>query len=262
MDYADEPSTQHSEQLAELEIQGDHPGEHMPAIAVPNNHILRRFNQAELLKLLPKMELIPLVLRDVLCEPDQDIEYVYFPESGLLSIITMVDSGAALETGTVGFDGFAGIPLVLGVGFSPAKTICQVEGKGWQMPASEFADEMKNNKTFSVLVHRYVQSFFNQCAQTSACNRVHTVEERCARWLLMTRDRCEGNTFTLTQEFLATMLGASRTGVNLVATTLQKAGLIKYTRGKLTILDRQALEDVSCGCYSAVNKATAKIDAL
>ncbi len=234
----------------------------MPATAHPHNQILSRLEQPELVRVLATMELVPLVLKQVLVMPDEPIEYVYFPESGIISVVTLVDTGAALETGAVGFEGLGGTPLILGVGFSPAKSICQLEGSAWRLPAHLFADEMGNNGKFATLVRRYFQIFFNQCAQNSACNCVHTVEERCARWLLMTRDRCEDDTFSMTQEFLASMLGVRRTGVNFIATTFQKAGLIKYKRGKVTILDREALAEMSCGCYAAINNAADKINAL
>ncbi len=234
----------------------------MISISAPRNQILSQLDQIQLSAFLSSAEMVELSLRQIIYAPNEPIGHVYFPESGLVSIITPLSEGTALESGVIGKEGFAGLSIALGVGFCPAKAICQVEGNAWRIPANRFSELLSTNKIFAKFVYRYIQKFLNQVSQTSACNGSHTVEERCARWLLMTRDRCEEDTFVMTQEFLATMLGVRRTGVNLVAGNFQKANLITYARGRITILNREQLERLCCGCYRATVEAAERIDEL
>jgi CRP-like cAMP-binding protein len=217
-----------------------------------SNHLLLKVPAAELDKLLPLMELLELDIKDVLYEPGKQIENVYFPDSGCMSIITKLKDGSTVEAITVGKEGMVGLPLFLGATSTPTLAICQVPGKVWRMSAANFLRCIERSKILSTLLRQYTQTMCESLAQSTACNRLHTIEERCARWLLMTQDRMESKSFPLTQEFLATMLGVHRPGVSLVAKTLQQAGLIDYRHGKITVLDRAGLEQICCECYTAV----------
>jgi CRP-like cAMP-binding protein len=192
---------------------------------------------------------ISLQTGNVLAEPDRPISAVYFPLTMVASMLTVMRDGSSVETGTIGNEGFVGLPVFLGVGSMPARTFTQVPGEAVRMPADAFRTEVAANRPFADTIARYVQSFFNQVAQSAACNRLHAVDERCARWLLMTHDRVGRDDFSLTQEFLAQMLGVRRSGVAVAAATLQQAGFIRYRRGHITMLDREGLEGASCECY-------------
>lgn len=202
--------------------------------------------------MLPCMELVEFEIREPLYEPNTPIETAYFPDSGCMSLITKLKDGTGVEAMTVGREGMVGLPLILGVETSPTHAICQVPGHAWCIAAADLLNFIEINANFFLLLRQYAQTVFDSMAQSAACNRLHTIEERCARWLLLTHDRMESDTFQLTQEFLATMLGVHRPGVSLVAKTLQNAALIDYKHGKITILDREGLEQVCCECYSAV----------
>lgn len=190
--------------------------------------------------------------KEILYEPNKPIETAYFPESGCMSIITKLRDGSTVEAITVGKEGMVGLPLFLGMKSTHTLAICQVPGKAWAIPAALFVEFIEQSTVMEKLLRLYTQTVLESMAQSTACNRLHTIEERCARWLLMTHDRMESTTFQLTQDFLATMLGVHRPGVSLVAKTLQSAGLIDYKHGKMTILDRTGLEQVCCECYEAL----------
>jgi CRP-like cAMP-binding protein len=161
---------------------------------------------------------------------------------------TMVNGDAA-EVGTIGNEGIVGLPILLDDHRSPTGVYVQVPGIGLRMPAKPFADELARSTSMRKVMLHYAHAFFNQVAQSAACNQFHTIRQRCCRWLLMTHDRMHSDEFLLTQEFLAMMLGVQRTGVTAVAGSLQRAGFIHYSRGDVTIVDRRALEQQSCECY-------------
>ncbi|HNB23871.1 MAG TPA: Crp/Fnr family transcriptional regulator [Candidatus Melainabacteria bacterium] len=175
-----------------------------------------------------------------------------------MSLITVLDDGTEIEAATIGNEGMMGIPLLLGGKQMPSKVVCQVSGSAWRIDADELVKSIDENPGLFANLKKYAQALFDLLAQSTACNRLHTIEQRCARWLLSTHDRIEGDTFFLTHEFLATMLGVRRPGVSLVAKSLQDSGMVSYKHGKMTIRDRNGLEGVSCECYAAVRDSFAK----
>ena len=195
---------------------------------------------------------------DVVQPPTAPIENVMFPTAGVASVLTLVlnqaNHGArSVEAVTVGREGMTNIHAALGVTMSgPETTVIQVDGKAFVVPIRRVIEEMDRRGAFADVVHRYVQAFWAQTAYGSACNAVHHVTTRCARWLLQTHDRVDGDRFYLTQEYLGNMLGSERSTVSVAASELQRRGLIEYSRGNVTIVDRQALESVACECYERI----------
>jgi len=165
-----------------------------------------------------------------------------------------MSNGQAAEVGTIGNEGVVGLPIVLGDAQAPTSVYVQVPGEGVSLPATRFKTELAASATMRAVMLRYTHALFNQVAQSAACNHFHDIEQRCCRWLLMTHDRMESEEFLLTQEFLAMMLGVQRTGVTRAASALQRRGLIEYTRGMVTILDRRGLRNLSCECYAVSKK--------
>lgn len=194
---------------------------------------------------------IDLEVKTVLFEPGKPVEVVYFPLDGVVSLVTALEDGSIVEVATVGNEGLVGVPLIAG-GTLAVRAICQVRGAGLLVPASAFLAELAHNRSLREVYDRYVPALFGQIAQAAACNRLHTNEERLSRWLLMSRDRVGVDEFSITHEFLGQMLGSRRATVTLSAGILQAAGLIRYHRGRLTIVDREGLEDVACECYAAI----------
>lgn len=194
----------------------------------------------------------------MLQEQGEPLEHVYFPESGVVSIVTTLESGDMIETGTVGSEGFVGVSAVLGVEFAPSRAFCQVKGAALRLPLRVVRAEYDQGTMWFKLLLRYVHFLHAFTAQSAACNRMHNVDARMSRWLLMTHDRVPGDTFQLTQEFLAQMLGVARPTVNIAAGALQRAGFVNYTRGQLTVVDRAGLESGACECYARTKELLAK----
>lgn len=216
------------------------------------NRLLATLPNQEYENLLLNLELVPLEFKKILYDVNQPIQYVYFPLYGVVSLVTIMEDGSSAEVGTVGNEGFVGLPVFLGAEQIPGQAFAQVPGYAMRMDTKVFKDKVKSETVLFNMLQRYTQALFNQIAQTAACNRLHTIEERFCRWVLMTQDRVHTDQFPLTQEFLSQMLGVRRAAVNKVATTIQKAGLIQYQRGKMTILDREGLESSSCECYGII----------
>ncbi|MEH2045623.1 Crp/Fnr family transcriptional regulator [Nostoc sp.] len=216
------------------------------------NQLLAALPPEEYSRLAPYMEVVSLELRQELYLPNQPIEHVYFLNYGVASMLTVMMDGSAIEVATVGNEGMVGLPVFLGADKIPGECFIQVAGSGLRMRADAFKTHVTVGSSLYQIVQRYIQALFNQIAQSAACNRLHSIEQRMCRWLLMTLDRVETDTFSLTQEFLSIMLGVNRSTVSLNASILQKAGLINYSRGQMTILDRLALEDITCECYLVV----------
>ena len=185
-------------------------------------------------------------------EPGEPATHVFFPLAGVVSVVAVMRDGGTAEVGTIGDEGMVGLPVYFGSDTSPMKTFQQVAGQALRMPARRFLDEVKSMPELQKRLLLFSQAFMTQIAMSTACNRLHPVEERCARWLLMTRDRVHGNELALTQEFLAEMLGVRRPSVTTAAGALQRAGMIKYSHGKITVLDPALLEEASCECYGIV----------
>ena len=218
------------------------------------NLVLNRLPETEIRRLRKAASNEEANARHVLYDVNEPIERVYFPEDGVGSIVTILGDGRQVEVATVGYEGMIGLPVFFGAKKSTAKAFWQVPGRALVFKASMLQKEKKNGSRLIERLHLYTQGFFTQLAQSVTCNRVHNLEQRCARWLLMTHDRVEGDEFLLTQDFLAQMLGVRRTGVSEVAGRLQKAGLITYSRGRMTICDRKGLEKLSCECHHIVQQ--------
>jgi CRP-like cAMP-binding protein len=199
-----------------------------------------------------RLERVTLKHKDVFFEPDKPIEFVHFPISCVASVLNLMEDGGIVEVGTIGNEGMVGLPVIWGGRAEPHQCVCQVPGESLRIPAAAFVAELSSNVGLRRNVNLYAQAYYTQVAQSTACNRRHPVEMRLARWLLMTHDRLDGDTLNLTQEFIADMLGVRRASVSVVAAVLQQAGMIRYRRGVVQILNREALEEASCECYGVV----------
>jgi CRP-like cAMP-binding protein len=220
-----------------------------PGAGASRNQILMRLNREDYERLRPDLQQVSLSIKEEIYEPGRRINHVYFPESGVISIVKQMDDGTAIETGTVGNEGMVGLPVVFGIDTTSSRAFCQVPGQAIRVKAEIVLAERQRGGPFAELMMRYANATMAMLAQSVACNQAHAVEERMSRWLLMTHDRVGEDSFLLTQEFLAQMLGVRRPTVNLAGRALQRAGLIRYTRGKITIVSRKRLEDASCECY-------------
>lgn len=215
------------------------------------NAILHNLPDSEQMRFLSRAEYVHLNLREVVIEPGKPIPYIDFVESGMHSMVSIID-GDSIEVATVGNEGMIGVPVVMGSKQTIGRVLCQVPGSTWRIGSAEFQSLLPECPKLASYCTRFAFSVLEQTAQNSACNRVHTINERCAKWLLFTHDRTQSDQFELTQEFLAEMLGVRRNGVGLAAGALQNAGLIKYSRGRIRILNRSELEEAACECYSVI----------
>lgn len=222
------------------------------------NHILEALAPRAVQRLLERMTLVDHQIKDVLFEPDLPIEAVHFPLDGVISLVTPLEAGAIVEVATVGNEGIVGVPLVPSASLS-VRGISQVAGRSLRMEARTFLEECETLAPFGAVVRDYTQALFSQISQAAACNRLHSNEERLSRWLLMSHDRVGVDEFVITHEFLGQMLGSRRATVTLSAGVLQAAGLIRYHRGRVVIVDRLGLEEVSCECYKVIK---VKLDAV
>jgi CRP-like cAMP-binding protein len=213
------------------------------------NRLLSLLPPADYARLRPHLEPVALAYRQSLYRAHRPIGFVYFIETGVGSLVNTMANGDAAEVGTIGNEGMVGLPLLLEDERAPTAVYVQVPGTGLRMTASLFRKHLARSASMRTVMLRYAHAFFNQVAQSAACNQFHSLEQRCSRWLLMTHDRMQSDEFLLTQEFLAMMLGVQRTGVTVAAGALQRAGLIRYSRGHVAILDRRGLERRACECY-------------
>lgn len=203
-------------------------------------------------QLLKQCEVVSLELKAILYEMDEPIRYVYFPLDGVMSIVSILEDGTLQEVGTVGKEGMVGLPVFLGAERVPFRMFAQVAGDALRMEAAAFRKQLEKSDALRALLQLYVNAMFTQLGQSVVCNRLHSIEERSSRWLLMTRDRVGSNQFQLTQEFLAQMLGVRRASVSQVAAKFREEGLIEYERGVIRILKPKALEARGCECYRIV----------
>jgi CRP-like cAMP-binding protein len=219
------------------------------AHAAEENRLLRALPLADYTWLLPQLTPARLRLRQVLIEPDAPISHVWFVREGVASMITTGHEEGDIEVGRVGCEGLVGLPVLFGDDMLPNRVIVQVEGDAWRIGADAFRHALDARPVLQKLGLRYAAYFTGQLSQSVACNRVHTLEERTARWLLMTHDRVHEAEFEMTHELLSLMLGVRRAGVSVAMGALQSAGVLRYARGRVAVLDRAKLEEAACGCY-------------
>ncbi len=223
------------------------------------NQLLRFLPKAELAKVASDLVPVKLAFKERLYTEGKPLKHVYFVTSGVVSIVTKLSNGDVIETGTVGREGLVGLPAFHGVPTPAETTFCQVPGDGLRMDVKTFLAWTEQRSVVRGLILRYSYALLAMTSQIAACNRGHAVETRMARWLLMTQDRVDGPEFPLTQEFLGQMLGVQRQAVSLAGATLQNAGLIRYTRGRITVVNRRGLEEASCECYARIRDVMAHV---
>ena len=232
---------------------GQVPKSRPPPSAV-RNRLLASLSADDYARIIPTLEIVPLPLKGLIQLPAHPVQHVYFPGGGFCSMVAVLDDGGMVEVATVGREGAVDVFAALDGGGAPALTMVQGETDTcYRMPIAAFRAEMDRRGAFYTLITRFTQALAACIMQSTACNAVHSVEQRLARWLLMAHDRMERDEFPLTQEFAAMMLGATRPTVTVVAGALQRAGLITYHRGRVKILDRENLEEASCECYRAAS---------
>jgi CRP-like cAMP-binding protein len=230
----------------------------MQGDSVPQNLLIARLPRAERTRLLAACEATPLVLGEVLYEPNKAMRHVYFPIDGFVSLIAPLDGKPALEVGMVGREGMVGAPLALGVATAPLHALVQGAGSAWRIGSTAFRAELARSPALKRTLDRYVYVLMVQLAASATCLRFHQIGPRLARWLLMSHDRAHVDQFHVTHEFLAYMLGVRRVGITAAAGLLQRGGLIEYHRGELKVLDRPGLEAAACGCYGGDTQAYAQ----
>jgi CRP-like cAMP-binding protein len=218
------------------------------------NRILAALPEGERENIFPYLERLSLSVGKVLFEPGDSVRDIYFPINSVVSMLASMENGTTVEAGVIGNEGAVGISAILGAEASTVQGLVQVAGEALRVSADLLMAEFRRGGKLQSLLLRHTHSLFTMVSQTAACNRLHTVEERLARWLLTTHDRVESEEFLLTQEFIARMLGTRRSGVTVAAGILQQAGLINYRRGRINILNREGLEEVSCECYRIVKE--------
>jgi CRP-like cAMP-binding protein len=226
------------------------------------NRLLQALPPDTLAELWPQLEPVDLTLRQVLQVPEQSMPAAWFVETGLVSMIATLEDGDGAEVGMVGNDGMVGLPLLLDDDRDDLEGIVQVPGAGYRIPAEAFRDALDRLPELRRLLNRYALVHHGQVARTGACNGRHHIDQRLARWMLMAHDRTEGDTFPFTHEMIAMMLGVRRAGVTVAAGVLQKAGLIHYKGGRITVTDRPGLENASCECYGVVRRARDRLFGL
>src|SRR5271165_3009573 len=218
------------------------------------NSMFHGLEESVISRVTERGELVSLALRQQIYEPEQAIREVYFPTDSVLSIVTRMQDGNQIEVGTIGREGMSAFPLLMGASSTANDCYCQVHGGAIKISAELFHELSATSTGFRQRLDRYLQAYVNMLGQLAACNRLHSVYERCARWLLMTHDRVNSEAIHLTHEYLAMMLGTGRSGVSIVAGTLQQAGFIRYAHGIITIVDRDCLEAASCECYEVARE--------
>jgi len=219
-----------------------------------DNQLLAMLPALEWLRWQPQLELVAMPLGQVLYESGATLEHVFFPVDAIVSLLYVMENGASAEIAVVGNEGLVGISLFMGGGSTPSRAVVQSAGRGYRLPAKAIKEEFERSGPVMHLLLRYTQALITQMSQTAVCNRHHSLDQQLCRWLLLSLDRLKGNELVMTQELIANMLGVRREGVTEAALKLQQAGLIRYARGHISVLDRAGLERRTCECYAVVKK--------
>jgi len=218
------------------------------------NHLLAALPETDLKRWLPNLEFVEMSLGEVLYEPGNTLSHVYFPTTAIVSLLYVMENGASAEIAVAGNEGIIGISLFMGGESTPSRAVVQSAGCAFRMRARRLKEEFNHAGPVLHLLLRYTQALITQMAQTAVCNRHHTLHQQLCRWLLLSLDRLQGDELVMTQELIANMLGVRREGVTECALKLQQAGIIRYVRGRITVLDRAGLEKCTCECYAVVKK--------
>ena len=237
--------------VAPIASPGEAPGE--------QNLLLRRLEPPDLELLSRSLQHEPMTFGRLLIEAGEPITRIYFPRTGVASVLRARQEGGVVEAATVGFEGFVGIPVLFGSDTTSSRVVVQVPGEGASVPVEALRELVEQRPAARHLFMRYAHYYTEQLAQSVACNRLHTLEERCAKWLLMSHDRTPGAHFVLTHQYLSQMLGVRRAGVTVAMGVLQQAGLVRYVRGRVTVLDRQRLEEAACDCYAITREELERV---
>jgi CRP-like cAMP-binding protein len=233
-----------------------------PQHAPQRNQLLAALSPEECERIYPHLRLVPLPLGKVLYEPGDVLRHVYFPIDSIISLLYVMEDGASAEISVVGNEGMIGIALFMGGETTPSRAVVQSAGNAFRLPGALLKEEFHRSGEMQLLLLRYTQALITQMAQTAVCNRHHSVDQQLCRWLLLSLDRLEGNVLVMTQELIANMLGVRREGVTQAAGKLQKLKVIRYVRGRITVLDRPRLEELSCECYAVVKRETDRLRAV
>lgn len=218
----------------------------------PINQILAALPQSQYKRIALHLKPVNLTSGEILLEPGREVIDIYFPQTAMISLVSIMEDGSTTEIGLIGNEGLIGLPAILGGKNTISRSIVQISGTALKVPASIVLEEFDLGERFQQLILLYIQALLTQVSQSAACNRQHKIEQRLARWLLSVQDCVMQKELPLTQEFIANMLGTRRSGVTVAAGILQRANIIRYSRGKITILDQKALEAASCECYRLV----------
>jgi CRP-like cAMP-binding protein len=226
----------------------------------PNqNHLLAALPPAEFERLAPHLELVPMLLGETIYEPGGQLQHVHFPTTAIVSLLYVMESGSSAEIAGVGNEGVLGISLFMGGDTTPSSAVVQTAGYGYRLEANLLKEEFSRGGLMQRLLLRYTQALLTQMCQTAACNRHHSIEQQLCRWLLATLDRLPSNELIITQELVASALGVRREGITEAAGNLQRAGLIRYRRGHISVLERSGLEVGACECYAVVRKELGRL---
>ena len=224
------------------------------------NYLLAAIPESSKPQIFKSLKLVELNLGDVVYESDQPIEFVYFPTNAIVSLLYVMLNGASAEISVIGNEGLVGVSVVLGGSSTPNRAVVQSAGYAFRMPIENLEKELSISPDLRILTLRYTQTLITQMSQTAVCNRHHSIDQQLCRWLLLSLDRIEGSQLDMAQELIANMLGVRREGVTEAASKLQKLGVIEYRRGHITVLDRKAVEELSCECYTVVKRESERLE--